>query len=150
MVINMRIATNVTREFLGGITTSNISFLNFLHNKSRGVIGIELNSKRHTRDSTAFNHLSPGWFHHHIVNMHDIPLNKAINSSKSLADLIKKYRPIINEVKSIFKKDRPDVVFLNGTYYMPWLISIAAHELKIPIVLRYAGILYKRNRKYKK
>lgn len=139
----MRIATNVTREFLGGITTSNISFLNFLHNKGRGVIGIELNSKRHTRESTAFSHLSSDWFHHHIVNMHDIPLNKAISNSKSLADLIKKYRPIINEVKSIFKKDRPDIVFLNGTYYMPWLISIAAHELKIPIVLRYAGIYTK-------
>jgi glycosyltransferase involved in cell wall biosynthesis len=139
----MRIATNVTRDYLGGITRSNVSFLNFIHGKGRGIIGVELNGKRYMRAPTIFQHLSADWFNHHIINIHDIPIYEAIYSSGSIKDLERKYRPIINLIKDIFKKDKPDVVFLNGTYYIPWLISIAAHELKIPIVLRYAGIYSK-------
>lgn len=61
----------------------------------------------------------------------------------------KKYRPIIKIIKNILSKNRPDVAFLNGTYYIPWLISIAAHELNIPIVLRYAGVYSKETEKEK-
>lgn len=136
----MRIATNVTRDYLGGITISNVNFLNSRHKKGRGVIGLELNARRYIQGATAFRHFSPEWFEHNIINIHDIPIKKAIYSSKNLKDLERKYRPVI---KTILEKDRPDVMFLNGTYYIPWLISIAAHELEIPIVLRYAGVYAK-------
>lgn len=139
----MKIATNVTREYLGGITRSNVNFMDSLNEKGKGIIGIELNGRRYMQGSTIFRHFSPSWFKHHIVNIHDIPINKAINSSKNLKDLEKKYRPIIKIIKEILLKDKPDVVFLNGTYYVPWIISIAAFELKIPIVLRYAGVYSK-------
>lgn len=139
----MRIATNVTRDYIGGITRSNVSFLNFLQGKGKGIIGIELNARRYMTAPTIFQHLSSDWFNHHIINIHDIPIHKAIYGSKSLKDLEKKYRPIIKMIKDVFINDKPDVVFLNGTYYIPWLISIAAFELKIPIVLRYAGIYSK-------
>ena len=59
------------------------------------------------------------------------------------------YRPIIKIIKDILKKDKPDIVFLNGTYYIPWIISIAAFELKIPIVLRYAGVYSKETENFK-
>jgi len=139
----MRIATNVTREYLGGITRSNINFMDSLNEEGKGVIGIELNVRRYMKGPTIFRHLSPDWFNHHIINIHDIPISKTINSSKNLKDIEKKYRPIIKIIKEILLKDKPDVVFLNGTYYIPWIISIAAHELKIPIVLRYAGVYSK-------
>jgi len=145
----MRIATNVTREYLGGITRSNVSFMDSLHDKGEGVIGLELNTRRYMRGPTIFQHLSPDWFNHHIVNIHDIPIMRAIYSSKSIKDLEKKYRPIIKIIKEILTKDKPDVVFLNGTYYVPWLISIAASELGIPIVLRYAGVYTKETEKAK-
>lgn len=145
----MKIATNVTREYLGGITRSNINFMDSLHQKGEGIIGLELNNRRYMQGPTIFQHLSPDWFSHHIVNIHDIPISKAIKSSKTLKDLEKKYRPIIQIIKEILKKDKPDVVFLNGTYYVPWLISIAAYELHIPIVLRYAGVYTKETENYK-
>lgn len=145
----MKIATNVTREYLGGITRSNVNFMDSLHQKSEGIIGIELNSKRYVMAPTIFQHLSADWFNHHIVNIHDISIVKAIQSAKSLKDLEKKYRPIIKIIKDILISDRPDVVFLNGTYYVPWLISIAAFELKIPIVLRYAGVYSRETESYK-
>lgn len=145
----MRIATNVTREYLGGITRSNVNFMDALNEKGKGIIGIELNSKRYMQGTTIFRHLSPDWFNHHIINIHDISIAKAINSSKNLKDLEKKYKPIIKIIKEILSKDKPDVVFLNGTYYIPWIISIAAHELKIPIVLRYAGVYSKETESFK-
>lgn len=139
----MKIATNVTREYLGGITRSNVSLLDFLNGKSDVVIGIELNARRYMMGPRIFQHLPPDWFRHHIVNIHDISLRDAIDSSKSIKDLERFYRPVINIVKDILRKEKPDVVFLNGTYYIPWIISIAAHELRIPIVLRYAGVYSK-------
>jgi glycosyltransferase involved in cell wall biosynthesis len=145
----MKIATNVTREYIGGITRSNVNFMGSLNQKSEGIVGIELNSKRYIQAPTIFQHLNPDWFNHHIINIHDIPIMKAVNSSKNLKDLENKYRPIIEIIKDILKKDKSDVVFLNGTYYIPWLISIAAFELKIPIVLRYAGVYTKETESFK-
>jgi glycosyltransferase involved in cell wall biosynthesis len=145
----VRIATNVTREYLGGIARSNISFMDSLNGEGKGVVGIELNGRRYMRAPTIFRHLSPDWFNHHIINIHDLPITKAINSSKSLKDLEKKYRHIIKIIKEILLREKPDVVFLNGTYYIPWIISIAAYELKIPIVLRYAGVYSKETESFK-
>ncbi|MFA5764475.1 MAG: glycosyltransferase family 4 protein [archaeon] len=145
----MKIATNVTREYLGGITKSNISFLDFTNGKSDSILGIEINARRHMQGASIFNHLPPDWFSHQIINTPDINLGDLIRSSKNLKDLEKKYRPIIKIIKTILSKDRPDIVFLNGTYYIPWLISIAAHELKIPIVLRYAGVYTKETENFK-
>ena len=145
----MKIATNVTRDYIGGITRSNINFMDSLHEKSEGIVGIELNAKRYVKAPIIFQHLSSDWFDHHIININDLPIGSAINSSKTLKDLEKKYRPIIKIIKEILIKDKPDVVFLNGTYYIPWLISIAAYELKIPIVLRYAGVYSKETESFK-
>ncbi|MDF1496547.1 MAG: glycosyltransferase [Patescibacteria group bacterium] len=137
----MRIAMNVTREFLGGITTSNLNLLNFLKGKGKGVIGIELNARRHIRGATAFWHLGPEWFEQHIFNIHDMQIMDNVRRSKNLKELEKKYRPIIDMIKAVLDRETPDVLLLNGTYFMPWLVSIAADELEIPTVLRYAGVL---------
>ncbi len=139
----MNVITNVTRAYIGGITRSNISFLNFTQKQEVAVSGIELVPTRQIKGATIFNHLSLDCFSHSIINIHDIPIRKAIISSKNLKDLEKKYRSVIETIKKIMLESDPDVVLLNGTYYIPWLISIAAHELKIPIVLRYAGVYSK-------
>ncbi len=145
----MKIATNVTRENIGGITRSNVNFMDSLDQENEEIIGIELNNRRYMQAPKIFQHLNPDWFKHHIINIHDIPLMKMVDSSKSLKDLENKYRPIIQIIKDILKKDKPDVIFLNGTYYIPWLMSIAAYELKIPIVLRYAGVYSKETESFK-
>lgn len=107
----MKIATNVTREYLGGITRSNVSFLDFLNGKTDVTIGIELNARRYMMGPKIFQHLSSDWFRHHIVNIHDIPIACAIESSTSIKDLEREYRPVINITKEILKKEKPDVVF---------------------------------------
>ncbi len=137
----MKIVTNVTRGHIGGITRSNVSFLNFFkkQNESR-VLGIELISSRKIKAASIFNHLSPDFFSHIIVNAPDFAALDIIGNAKDIKEVEKKFKPIIKIIKEILIEAKPDVVFLNGTYYIPWLISIAAFELKIPIVLRYAGV----------
>lgn len=139
----MRVALNITREFLGGITTGNSSLLTFLEKAGKATIGIEVNPKMHTRGATAFWHLNPDLFEQHVFNIHDMSIGEAINKAKTLGDVEKYYRPIINKIKIVLKREVPDVMLLNGTYYIPWMISIAAYELGIPMVLRYAGVLSK-------
>jgi glycosyltransferase involved in cell wall biosynthesis len=143
LLLDMRIATNVTRQYLGGISRCNVNFMDSISKDGGSIVGIELNSSRYMEASTIFRHLSPDWFKHHTVNMHDISMIKSIEGAKNLKALEKIYRPIIKIVKDILIKSKPDVVLLNGTYYVPWIMSIAAHELKIPIVLRYAGVYTK-------
>ncbi|MCX6740202.1 MAG: glycosyltransferase [Candidatus Parcubacteria bacterium] len=139
----MRVALNITREYLGGITTGNYSLLNFLEKAGKSTIGIEVNPKMHIRGATAFWHLNPDLFEQHIFNIHDLPIGNIIKKAKTLGEVEKFYRPIINKIKIVLKREVPDVILLNGTYYIPWMISIAAYELDIPIVLRYAGVLSK-------
>jgi glycosyltransferase involved in cell wall biosynthesis len=145
----MKIVTNITREHIGGITRSNISFLDFLHKTEDRVVGVELMAKRCIKGATIFNHLAHDWFEHYIINLPDISLTKVIKYAKNISIVEKRYREIIDLIKDILIKEKPDVVFLNGTYYIPWLISIAAYELKIPVVLRYAGVYSKETERLK-
>ena len=144
----MRIAMNVVRDYLGGIATANTNLLTFLNGSGKGAIGIEINARRHIRGATAFWHLSQDWFEQHIFNIHDLPLTKIMARAKTLKDVENYYRPVINLIKVTLRREPPDVMLLNGTYYMPWMISIAAHELKIPIVMRYAGVLSRETKNY--
>jgi len=68
----MRIATNVTRESLGGITQSNINFMDSLDKKNSDIIGIELNTKRLMNGPVVFQHLPSEYFNHNIISIYDI------------------------------------------------------------------------------
>jgi glycosyltransferase involved in cell wall biosynthesis len=139
----MKVAINITREPLAGITATNLSLLDYLHESETSFVGIELNSYRTFKSAIVYRHLSPKWFSHHIISICDFSINKIIKKSQSLADVEKHFDSIIKTVQEILRKDKPDVLFINGTYYMPWVLSIAAKREKIPVVLWYAGVLTK-------
>lgn len=139
----MQVAINITREPLAGITSTNLSLLDYLHESNTCFTGIELNNFRLFRSPIVYRHLSPLWFNHNILSICDYNLNKIIKSSKNLKDVEKKFEPIIDIIRKILRKESPDIFLINGTYYIPWLLSIAAKKEKVPIVLWYAGILSK-------
>ncbi len=136
-------AINITREPLAGITNTNLSLLDHLHGSDISFTGIELNAFRTFKSAIVYRHLSSKWFSHHIISICDFQLNKIVKRSKTLLDFKKQLRPIINNVRTILRNEKPDIVLLNGTYYIPWIISVAAREENIPIVLWYAGVLTK-------
>jgi len=139
----MKIAINLTSDSVGGITSSNLNLMNYLYKEDHEFIGLELSSFMYTKAPTLFRGFSPEIFDHHILNIHHLNLRDILEESKTLAEVKKAFKKPIQKIREILNQTRPDVVLLNGTYYMPWLISIAAEQEKIPIVLWYAGVLVK-------
>jgi len=45
-------------------------------------------------------------------------------------------------------QEKPDLVLVNGTYYMPWCLFIAAQRESIPVVLHYHGVLAKETKNW--
>ncbi len=136
----MRIAINVTRDFVSGITAANINVLNSLLRNDHEIVGIELNEKRYMKGPALFRMFAPETFDHHIVNMHDLPMREIVKKAKNLREVEHIFAQTIALIRNILKETKPDCLLLNGTYFLPWLISIAAKKEKIPIVLWYAGV----------
>ncbi|MFA5109547.1 MAG: glycosyltransferase family 4 protein [Patescibacteria group bacterium] len=146
----MKLAINLTREFVGGITSSNTNLINYLYGQNYEFLGLELNARIHMKAPNNFRNFSPEVFDHHIINIHDLPIMDILDKNKNLSDIKRAYREPISLIRDILKKEKPDVILLSGTYYIPWLISIAASQEKIPIVLWYSGILAKEAEHYLK
>ncbi|OGG78337.1 hypothetical protein A3A36_01460 [Candidatus Kaiserbacteria bacterium RIFCSPLOWO2_01_FULL_52_12b] len=144
----MRIAINLTRDSVGGITSSNLNLVNYLYKLDYEFVGLELTSRIYMKSPALFRHFDPEVFDHHILNIHHVPLIDALKHSTMINDVENIYKEPIQIVRSILKDTRPDVVLLSGTYYMPWLISIAAKAEKLPVVLWYSGVLSKETEHY--
>lgn len=137
----MKVGLNITREPLAGITSTTLCLLDCLHGSGTSFAGIELNAYRAFKAPIVYRHLSPEWFNHHVVSICDFQINKIVKKSSSLKDVERSFRPIINTIKELLRKEHPDMLLIQGTYYIPWLISIAAREEDVPVVLWYAGVL---------
>ncbi|MFH1575452.1 MAG: glycosyltransferase [Candidatus Nealsonbacteria bacterium] len=139
----MKLAINLTREYIGGITSSNINLINHLYGQDYEFLGIELNTRMHMKGPVSFRNFAPEVFNHHIINIHNLPIIDALKKSRTIKKVENIYREPINIIRDILKEEKPDIVLLSGTYYLPWLISKAAQQEKIPIVLWYSGVLSK-------
>lgn len=136
----MKIATNVQRDAFGGITISNLALFDWLQDKDMTIVGIEYVNARHFMGAIIFRHYLPSFFSHHIVNAIDVAARYSWEKHRNMR---KKWGVLIETSKDILRREAPDVVLINGTYSYPWMLAQAAHELGIPIVLRYAGVLQK-------
>lgn len=146
----LKVAINLTREYIGGITSSNINLINHLYGQDYELLGIELNSRMYMKGPVVFRNFAPEVFDHHIINIHNLPIINVLKRSHNLKDVERKYKEAIRIVRDILKVNKPDVVLLSGSHYCPWLISIAAQREKIPIVLWYSGVLSKETSHYPK
>lgn len=139
----MKVALNITREPLAGITSTTVSLLDCLHGSNISFVGIELNARRAFKAPIVYRHLSPEWFSHHVLSMCDFPIQRIVKKSATLTEVERHFKVIIDQIRMIVREEKPDVILIQGTYFMPWLISIAAKKEGVPIVLWYAGVLTK-------
>lgn len=65
---------------------------------------------------------------------------RLIRAAKEFSELEQLFEEPIDLTVELLKKERPNLVFLNGTYLNPWIILKAAARLKIPAVTKHAGI----------
>jgi glycosyltransferase involved in cell wall biosynthesis len=136
----MKIATNVHRDVFGGITVSNLALFDWLKDREDTIVGIEFITARHVQGADIFRHYEPSFFRHHIVNGIDIIPRY---SWEKVGNLRKHWNVLVETTKNILRQESPDVVLINGTYFVPWILMTAAKEIGIPVVTRYAGILQK-------
>ena len=80
----MKIAINLTREKVGGITSSNINLINYLYKLDYEFTGIELVSRVHMEGPALFRSFAPEIFDHHIISTHHLPLKNILQRSGSL------------------------------------------------------------------
>lgn len=137
----MKIAINVSRDRFGGITTSNALLFDALDTELDAVVGLELPTRRTYPGATLFWKYPPHFFHHHVINGFDLVQPKLVRRGETLASFARRWKPVIDDVVEILKREAPDVVLVNGTYFAPWVLARAAKKLGLPIVLRYAGVL---------
>lgn len=137
----LKIAINLTREHVGGITSSNLNLINHLYGLDYEFVGLELNSRMYMKGPALFRSFAPEVFDHNIINIHHLPVIDIMKKAKNIDDIETAYHEPIKIVRNILRESKPDVVLLSGTYYIPWLISMAAKQEKIPIVLWYSGVL---------
>ena len=104
----MKIAINLTREFLGGITSSNINLINHLYGQDYEFLGLELNNRVYMKGPVIFRNFAPEVFNHHIINIHDLPLLNILNHSRTLREVEGKYKVPLKIIRGILKKEKTD------------------------------------------
>lgn len=142
----MKILTNVQSVKVGGIVQSISSFLQFLEKNNRAdidVVGVDIlrkftpdNNLRNTRKTTG----QVTIISREVLcrRIHDVLLN-----IKTLKDLEEEYHEIIEIFKQSIEKEKPDLIVLNGTYFIPWCLYLASKSFDIPVLLHYHGIITK-------
>lgn len=137
----MKILTNVRNSKVCGISQTLNSFLSFIENrkkKNTKIIGVDVSGGR-----LGCTKMQDGRFSL-ISSTLEIPqIGQAIFDSRNLEDLRGVYRGVIEQYKTAIKEEKPDIVLINGTYYLPWCLYLASKEVGATAVLHYHGSISK-------
>ncbi len=137
----MKILTNIRSSKVSGISQVLNSFLSFVENrkkKNTKIIGVDVSTGRFSRTKTQDGRFSL------ISSALDIPqIGQAVADSQNLEDLKRIYKDAIEQYKIAIKEEKPDIVLVNGTYYLPWCLYLASKELGATTVLHYHGSISK-------
>ncbi len=125
----------------GGISTTNYALFLSLERSHHTFVGIEMPRARSIKGATVFYRFSPNFFSHRIIQVPDLWENFSAYDLATLENLERYWKIAIDLTMEVLRDQKPDVVLLNGTGIVPWVLSQAAERLKIPMVIRYAGIL---------
>lgn len=136
----MKILTNIRFAQTAGIAQTLGCFLDFVKkNKNLGieVVGVNvIDNKRTFYRKSKEGNVS-------IVSMGiNIPnIKNVVAGSKSISEVKAKYANVVESYQKVIRKENPDLILVNGTYYIPWCLFVAARKESIPIVLHYHGVL---------
>jgi glycosyltransferase involved in cell wall biosynthesis len=136
----MKILTNIRFAQTAGIAQTLGCFLDFVRkNKSLGieVIGVNImDSKKNFYRKNKKDNVS-------IISMGiNVPnIKNAVAGSKNIKDVEVRYANVIESYQEIIRKENPDLILVNGTYYIPWCLFMAAKKESVPVVLHYHGVL---------
>lgn len=145
----IKILTNVKFAQTAGIAQVVSSFMDFIEKSPKNnisLVAVNLTDSKkniyikHTNNKTSS-----------ITVGTKLPnLMKVIDNAKNLKNVEKDYEPVISLYQKAIQKEKPNIVLINGTYYFPWCLLIAAEREGISTVSHYHGILAKETENFKK
>jgi len=137
----MKILTNIRFLQTGGIFRNLLSFINFLEKEKKNIkiVGVRVSSGKNEKC------LKEKMGKTKIISLGlNLPLiEKVMKKAQNLSDIKEEYREVIDGHIKAIKKEKPDVILINGTYYVPWCLLLAGQSTGIPMVLHYHGVLTK-------
>ncbi len=145
----MKILTNIRFAQTAGIAQVVFAFLNFVENSKNNnlsVVAVNIANKikkdYRKKNGKKISTVSMGL---KIPNIAEIT-----KKAKNLDEVEKKYEEIIASYQKVIQKEKPDIILINGTYFMPWCLFIASKREEVPAVLHYHGVLTKETQNWKK
>jgi len=143
----MKILTNVQTSYLAGIGQAFLSLLKGLekdYSRQIKIIGVKITSDPNVSEKGIYDNNKINNFKLLSINGEKLPgFGEVIKKAEGINDLKNNYEELIENYRKLITKESPDLVLINGTYYVPWCLYIAAKDTKIPIILHYHGILSK-------
>ncbi|HRY52434.1 MAG TPA: glycosyltransferase [Candidatus Portnoybacteria bacterium] len=137
----MKILTNIRDSKVCGISQTLNSFLGFIESrkkKNAKIIGVDVSNGQPGLARTQDGQFSL------ISSTLEIPqIGRAVLEAQNLGDLRRAYRDTIEQYKIAIKDEKPDIVLVNGTYYLPWCLYLATKEMGVATVLHYHGSISK-------
>lgn len=138
----MKVLTSIKVAQTAGIAQVVLSFMDFIE-KSKGnnlsIVAVNItNQKKKTFKKVNTKKTSTISFGINVPNIAEV-----VNKAKNLSEVKKAYKEVIFAYQIAIRSEKPDLVLINGTYFMPWCLLLAAEREKIPAVLHYHGVLAK-------
>lgn len=145
----MKILTNIRFAQTAGIAQVLFAFMSFVEkSKNINVNAVAVNIINEEKESYA---KSIGKNTSTISIGVKVPaIADVMKEAKTLEDVERRYEPIIQSYQKAIQIEKPDIILVNGTYFMPWCLFIAAKRENMPSVLHYHGVLSKETSHWKK
>ena len=143
----MKILTNIRFLKVAGIEQTLLSFANFIQKdkaaKDIEFIGVNVEDNLQNNGRTVISKSRKKNLRLISISMPVPNIKKIAETSADIKDVEKTYEPLIKTYLSIILEEKPDLVLLNGTYYLPWCLYLAAKRAGIKTVIHYHGCLTK-------
>jgi len=141
----MKVLTNIKFAQTAGIAQVVLSFMDFVEKSRKNDLHIVavnmLNQDENLKKS--FKKVSVKKTSTISLGLNIPNIANVINNAKDLAEVEKKYEEVISSYQNVIKNEKPNLILINGTYFMPWCLFIASKRENVPVVLHYHGVLSK-------
>jgi len=148
----MKILTNIRFYKLAGIAQTLSSLASYIKKKGGSskieFVGVEMANSKNSRVPAKIKEHCDGNFRVVTVKMNHPDIKELATNSKNIGGVEKEMIPLVTQYKKIITQEKPDVILLNGTYYLPWCLFMAARNAVKNIVLHYHGSLSKETGHY--
>ncbi|MDP4009973.1 MAG: glycosyltransferase family 4 protein [Candidatus Shapirobacteria bacterium] len=137
---------------MGGIGQTFYNLVNFLEKNNLEkvkIVGVDVTSEPNSSDKGIYYKSTPSSVLKVVsVNLKTPYFGDVIQTVSNIDEIKDTYSELIDTYISIIKKEKPSLILINGTYFVPWCLFQAGNQLGIPMVLHYHGILTKETSHY--